>query len=178
VFGSLEEQAISSLKRAGFADEVHVLARSADLRYLGQAFEVRASAPSGDIDGDFVATVVDRFHDQHERLYGYCYRDDPSHAVEWVNVRVAGIGPIDRPQPRELEGGDGDARRARTGHRRVHFANNWTHAGIYRRDRLLAGDVIEGPAVIEEFGSTLPIPPGFTGRVDAYGDVVVQRSGA
>ena len=178
VFGGLEAQAAGSLRRAGFRDEDHSFARSADLRYLGQAFEVRASAPPDAIDDDFVATVVDRFHDEHERLYGYCYRDDPSHAVEWVNVRVAGIGPIERPGLGELEAGDGDARRARTGHRRVHFAGNWTQAGIHRRDRLRPGDVVEGPAVIEEFGSTLPIAPGFSGRVDAYGDVVVQRSGS
>jgi N-methylhydantoinase A len=177
VFGALEEQAARSLRDAGFPDGVHALARSADLRYLGQAFEVRASAPQGEIDDDFVETLVSRFHDEHERLYGYCYRDDPSHAVEIVNVRVAGIGPIERPQLQELVSGDGDSRRARTGHRRVHFDRNWTHAGIYRRDRLRAGDMVEGPAVIEEFGSTLPISPGFSGRLDAYGNVVVQRSG-
>jgi N-methylhydantoinase A len=60
----------------------------------------------------------------------------------------------------------------------VRFGGNWTQAGIHRRDRLRPGDVVEGPAVIEEFGSTLPIAPGFSGRVDAYGDVVVQRSGS
>ena len=176
VLGSLESQAAASLRRAGFEDAAHAFARSADLRYLGQAFEVRAPAPPGEVDGDLVATVVERFHDEHERLYGYCYRDDPAHIVEWVNVRVAGIGPIDRPELAQLEGGDGDTRRARTGHRRVHFEGQWTHAGIYRRDRLLAGDVVEGPAVIEEFGSTLPISPRFSGRVDAYGNIVVTGS--
>jgi N-methylhydantoinase A len=177
-FADLEAQAAESLNRAGFPDEVRAFARSADLRYLGQAFEVRAAAPPGSIDEKFAATVVERFHDEHERLYGYCYRDDPAHAVEWVNVRVAGIGPIPRPELPHLQSGDGDGRRARTGHRRVHFDGHWTHAGVYRRERLRAGDVIEGPAVIEEFGSTLPIAPGYSSRADAHGNIVVTRAGA
>jgi N-methylhydantoinase A len=178
LFANLQAQAAESLRRAGFADEVHAFARSADLRYLGQAFEVRATAPPGRVDEEFAATVLERFHDEHERLYGYCYRDDPAHAVEWVNVRVAGIGPIPRPTLPHLQSGDGDGRRARTGHRRVHFDGHWTHAGVYRRERLLAGNVVEGPVVVEEFGSTLPIAPGYSGRADAHGNIVVTRSRA
>ncbi|MFD0665049.1 hydantoinase/oxoprolinase family protein [Thermocatellispora tengchongensis] len=95
IFGELEAQAAEALDREGFTD--HVYARSADLRYYGQAYEVRVPAPSGPLDESWRQAVVDAFHEAHEKLYGYGYRNDPRHGVEWVNLRVSGIGPITRP---------------------------------------------------------------------------------
>jgi N-methylhydantoinase A len=145
------------------------IVRSADLRYFGQAFEITVPAPDGPIDDRFAAAVEARFHDAHERSYGYCYRDDPSHVVEWVNLRVTGVGAMRRPElTRARAGGD-----PREGTRPVFF-DGWHDAPIYRRDAL-SGE-IAGPAVIQEFGSTLPIHPGFTARVDELGNVVVRRA--
>ena len=143
--------------------------RSADLRYYGQAFEITVPAPDGPIGEDFVAEVEARFHDAHERLYGYCYRDDPGHVVEWVNLRATVIGPMPRPPLRPVRA-EGDARE---GTRPVFF-DGWAETPVYRREAL-AGE-IEGPAVIQEFGSTLPLHPGFTARVDDFGNVVVSRA--
>lgn len=177
VYEELRAQASAALTREGFSSEDHFFALSADLRYVGQAFEVHARGPTQPIDDDFVGAVVARFHDEHERLYGYCYRDDPSHVVEFVNLRVTGIGPITRPTLPEIGPGNGDSRRARHGHRRVLFDNRWQYAGIYRRENLLAGDTVDGPAVVEEFGSTLPIAPGFSARVDRFGSLIIMRGG-
>ncbi len=164
VYGELERQAGAALDRQGFAE--HRYLRSADLRYCGQAFEVRVTVGDAGID-----EVARRFHDEHERLYGYCHRNDP---VEWVNLRVSGIGPIKRPRDVERPPGDGDPARARTGERRVCF-EEWAHVPVYSRELLEPGDVLEGPAVIEEFGSTLPLHPGFTARMDSHGNLVVTR---
>jgi N-methylhydantoinase A len=135
-------------------------------------------APPGDVDGSLRARVVERFHDEHERLFGYCYRHDLAHAVEWVNLRVTGIGPIRSPRPEPLPAGHGDPARARVGERRVRFGESWHDASIYARDALRAGDALSGPAVVEEFGSTLPIAPGFTAHVDGLGHMVVARGGS
>jgi len=86
-----------------------------------------------------------------------------------VNLRVTGVGAMPRPELRPVEAG-GDAR---IGVRRVHFGDRWHDTPVYARDRL-AGEV-GGPAVIQEFGSTLPVHPGFTARVDEHGNVVVAR---
>jgi N-methylhydantoinase A len=175
VFSSLEASAIVALNNEGFEAKDQVLARSADLRYSGQAFEVRVGAASGPIDTGFVADVIARFHDEHERLYSYCYRDDPTQTVEWVNLRATGIGPITRPDIRELAPGDGDPGRARTGERDVYFDEGWHSAALYNRARLRAGDEVRGPAVVEEYGSTLPLAPGFVGRVDGRSNIVVRK---
>jgi N-methylhydantoinase A len=162
LYAELESEAGAALDRQGFADHRYV--RSADLRYYGQAFEVRVAVGPAD-----PAEVAGRFHDEHERLYGYCHRGDP---VEWVNLRVSGIGPIRRPAPVVRPPGDGDPSRARTGDRRVFF-DEWADVPVYARDRLEPGDVLTGPAVIEEFGSTLPLHPGFSARLDGHGNLVV-----
>jgi N-methylhydantoinase A len=178
VFATLESRAADALDREGFAASDHRFVRTADLRYDGQAYEVRVPAPAGPIDAEFQRAVVDAFHDEHERLYGYCYRDAASagghrHAVEWVNLRVSGIGPIERPQLRRLAAGDGDVDRARTGTRQVIFDADPVATPTYAREQLLAGDRVAGPAIIEEFGSTVPIHPGFVARVDELANLVV-----
>jgi len=176
-FEALEARAAKALDAEGFAREAHRHVRTADLRYFGQAFEVRVAVADGEVDRAMVDACVDAFHDQHERLYGYCFRDRPEQQVEWVNLRVTGVGPIRRPSLRELEPGDGDAGRARTGSRPVCFdaGAGRLPTPIYRRDRLRPGDTVGGPAVIEEYGSTLPLHPGFRAEVDRLGNLVVVR---
>ncbi|GII80626.1 5-oxoprolinase [Sphaerisporangium rufum] len=177
VLAGLEEQATAALDREGFPAGRHVHARSADLRYYGQAYEVRVPAPAGPVDGAWRAEVLDRFHQAHHRLYGYSYRDDPRHAVEWVNLRVSGIGPITRPAVPALPARDGGGP-APVGERRACFEAGWVTAPVYRRADLRRGDLVAGPAVIEEYGSTLPLHPGFTAEADAHGNLVIRRSGA
>ena len=166
-YARLEGDAVEALERQGHGENRCV--RGADLRYYGQAFEIHVPAPDGPVDAAFAAEVAGRFHDAHERSYGYCYRDDPRQVVEWVNLRVTGVGAMPRPELRPVAAG-GDAR---TGGRRVYFGDRWHDTPVYAREGL-AGE-IAGPAVIQEFGSTLPVHPGFTARVDAHGNVVVAR---
>ena len=74
--------------------------RTADLRYFGQAYEVRVAVPERPGRPRTCSPRwPQRFHDEHRALYGYDFRDDPSQQVEWVNLRVTGVGPI-QPGPR------------------------------------------------------------------------------
>ncbi|MEU0565639.1 hydantoinase/oxoprolinase family protein [Nonomuraea sp. NPDC005983] len=169
ILGELEGDAAAALTHEGFDDPVY--ARSADLRYYGQAYEVRVPAPAGAVDEAWREEVVSRFHDAHEKLYGYAYRDDPRHTVEWVNLRVSGIGPISRPAIRRLAPREGEPV---TTSRTVHF-DEPHDTTVIQRVTLGPGAVVEGPAVIEEYGSTIPIHPGFTAKVDEYGNVEVRH---
>jgi N-methylhydantoinase A len=93
-----------------------------------------------------------------------------------VNLRVTGVGPIRKPEVREVAPGRG-AETARTGTRQVFF-DDWADTAVYDRALLGAGDVVEGPAVFEEFSSTVPLHPGFTARVDTFGNLIITRSNA
>ena len=180
VFGELTGLAAAALDGEGFSREQHRYDRTADLRYFGQAFEVRVDVPDGALDRGRAQTVADAFHAAHEQLYGYCFRDDPRQQVEWVNLRVSGVGPIQRPALVPAE------RRVAgvpepSGRRRVSFdgdGDGYVDVPLYWRPDLRAGDLIVGPAVLEEFGSTVPLHPGFAAEVDDLGNLVVTRTGA
>jgi N-methylhydantoinase A len=172
LFAELQSLAAAALDREGFARDAHRYARSADLRYLGQAFEVRVPVPVGPLDADAADGVAAAFHEAHRARYGYDFSGDTRQPVEWVNLRVSGIGPITRPELRE--------RQPRAGGRPPHavrqvWFDRYADTAIYRRDDLAPGDEITGPAVIEEFGATVPVHPGFRARVDRYANLVVTR---
>ncbi|HET8613975.1 MAG TPA: hydantoinase/oxoprolinase family protein [Actinomycetales bacterium] len=173
VLDELQTDADAALAREGFAADLRRFARTADLRYYGQAFEVRVDLPAGPVDAEMVAAVAEAFHTEHRQLYGYDFADDPRQQVEWVNLRVTGIGPIRRPEVRRVAAGHG-AENARTGSRTAWF-DEQVEAALYDRSKLGAGDVVEGPAVIEEFGSTVPVHPGFRAQVDDYGNLRLER---
>jgi N-methylhydantoinase A len=176
---ALTARAAATLAAEGFPAGARRFAYSADLRYYGQAFEVRVPlhAASGEFDRAAADATVAAFHHGHERLYGYCFRDRPEQQVEWVNLRVTGIGPINRPAlrplPRHRPAG-GPARRTT---RPVHFDGAWVDTPIIARDALAPGDVVAGPAIVEEYGSTVPLHPGFSAEVDRFGNLVVTRCG-
>ncbi|WP_020144807.1 hydantoinase/oxoprolinase family protein [Terracoccus sp. 273MFTsu3.1] len=182
-FDDLTAKAASALDGEGFARESHRYTRTVDLRYFGQAYEVRVAAPEGDVDEAYAAGVASRFHDEHRALYGYDFRGDPTQQVEWVNLRVTGVGPITRPELRDLAPSEGAADVRERAHRSVRPVCFDADAGyvdtdVWWRPDLLAGDTVEGPAVIEEFGSTVPVHPGFVVRVDTLGNLVITRSTA
>jgi N-methylhydantoinase A len=173
VFAELEGEAAAALVAEGFGPGEQRFLRSADLRYDGQAFEVRVDVPGGQVDADLAAGVLARFHDEHERLYGYCYRDRPHHGVEWVNVRLTGVGPLDAATVAPIRSSSGVVRP--TGTRPVFFAGAWHDTPVLWRGDLGAGDEVCGPAVVEEYGSTLPVPPGVHVVVDRLGALVARR---
>ena len=117
VFDDLRSQADAALDREGFAADSRRFVRTADLRYYGQAFEVRVEVPDEAVTPRLFAVVAERFHEEHKVLYGYDFRSDGRQEVEWVNLRVTGVGPIRKPGPRTVAAGAG-AQTARSGTRR------------------------------------------------------------
>ena len=192
IFDDLSERGRRALDKEGFAADTHRFVRTVDVRYVGQAFEVRVPAPDGIVDEAYAAKVADRFHTEHKQLYGYDFRGDPTQQVEWVNLRVTGIGPITRPEiqrlPRNVrhDGGqdvhvpDATVREAVSGRREVCFdaEHGYLTTDVYDRAKLGAGDQFSGPAIVEEFGSTIPVHPGFAVRVDDFGNLVITKEDA
>ena len=183
-YAGLAARAAQALTLQGFGSGVGRLTRTADLRYYGQAFEVRVPVGAGPVGPDVAADAAADFHAAHRALYGYDFRDEPRQQVEWVNLRVTGIGPIRRPRLAPLAAGKGDATAATTGRRPVVFGRTAAPGRdrepvetlIYWRPALGAGHQVTGPAVIEEYGATIPVHPGFAARVDGFGNLLVGRA--
>jgi N-methylhydantoinase A len=148
------------------------LVREADVRYAGQSMEVRVSAPSGAVDRTFVSRLIDAFHAAHLKAFGYNYAGQQK--VELVNLCVSGFGMIERPTIPKLAR-EQDAKPA-CSRRQVHFGGAFCDTPIYNRSTLPAGYHIDGPAVIEEFGSTTVVFPGQCLDVDAHGILIVRRA--
>lgn len=174
IYDALTAQAAEALTKEGFDPAEHQFVRTADLRYFGQAFEVRVPVEGGDLDP---AAVADAFHAAHRALYGYDFSGDDSQQVEWVNLRVSGIGPIQRPEITQHPLGDGTLP-AEKGRRPVCFdaEHGYVDTPVLWRPDLAPGSVVHGPAIIEEFGSTVPLHPGFDARIDEYLNIIVTRS--
>jgi N-methylhydantoinase A len=168
-YARLEDQARDSLG----GQDVQVV-RSADLRYFGQAWEVRVEVPDGAFHRVAADLAVERFHAAHARTYGYSYRDAPDQAVEWVNLRVTGIQPLERPALRRLDRPlVGGIDRALSGTRSVWFDDAWRDTPLYAREKLQPGDCVPGPAIIEEFGSTTVVLPRLHASVDDFGNLLL-----
>ncbi|HEX3929140.1 MAG TPA: hydantoinase/oxoprolinase family protein [Nocardioides sp.] len=180
-YAELTARAGDALLREGFADSEHVVVRTADLRYFGQAFEVRVPVPDGELDRRALDGVVAAFHAEHHGLYGYDFAADPAQQVEWVNLRVSGIGPITRPEIRRRPSVEPPPSVDRRGARRsrpVCFdaGQGYVATPVVWRADLAPGTTLAGPVIVEEYGSTVPVHPGFSATVDDFANLLVRRT--
>jgi N-methylhydantoinase A len=159
-FAQLDAEAVASLRAEGVAGDRIALVRTVDARYLGEAHEIAVPVA---LPFDPAAAAA-AFHDAHERIYGYAYRT--GEVVELVNWKVTGLGRIDRPalEPPPPTGS------GRPAGERAGFA-------IYRRADLPAGFRANGPAIVEEYGSTTVVEAGFGVEVDRLGNLVLRTGG-
>jgi N-methylhydantoinase A len=170
----LENQGRAVLRNEGVLPEKIDLRRVIDARYLGEAHEVKVPAPAGPLDAAGLTVLVERFHDVHELTYGYGYRGEQP--VELVNLRVQAVGEVHRP--RLTTSGNGGAGPAvPVSMRPVYFeGRGFFDCPIHTRGDLRAGQTIDGPAIVEEFGSTTVVFPEWGARVDGYGNLLMERS--
>jgi N-methylhydantoinase A len=171
IYDALETDAGATLERDGIEPSRIRLVREADVRYAGQSMEVRVRAPSGAIDEGFVGGLIDAFHAAHLKTFGYNYAGQQK--VELVNFCASAFGVIERPRIPKLE--HAPASSATKTMRPVHFNGAFRDTPIYRRDSLPPGMRLDGPSVIEEFGSTTVVFPGQSLEVDPHGILIIRR---
>jgi N-methylhydantoinase A len=166
LFRPLEERALREMELEGAASGDMVLERALDMRYQGQSFEI--VTPFDPQAEDFCAP----FHALHERAYGYRHEQEP---VAVVNLRLRARGLPPKPDPETLErGGETPPAAARLGERQVVFEGRRETAALLRREALQPGNRVQGPAVLVEHTSTILVPPFASGRVDDYGNLLLE----
>ena len=152
-------------------DAVRV-AYAADMRYVGQAYElpVPIRAPLAVAD---LAAAEAAFHAAHERVYGYARAEQP---VELVNFRAVHTYPLPAPRIRPPDRARGSAADARVADRQVHFGSTgFRPTPVYARPRLPLGAELPGPAIVEQPDTTTVVPPGWVTRVEASGNLLLRR---
>jgi N-methylhydantoinase A len=136
--------------------------RRADLRYRGQSFELT-------VEADSLENLEDRFHAAHEQRYGYRMEDE---AVELVNLRLISTVPVEKPELSEPEA-SGDAG---SGEREANFDGKWMEVPVFDREKMGEGSEVEGPAIVEFRESTCVVRPGWSGKVDGVGTLVLEKN--
>lgn len=174
IFAPLEADAAATLAKDGVDPEVISYVRQADARYSGQSMEVRVNVPAGEITQENLNQIAENFHALHERTFGYCYRE--TQKVEVVNFSVSGFGAVDKPGI-AAEPSAADAKPpAPITSRQVIFENTATETPVYNRADLAPGLSMEGPLVVQEFGSTTVVFPGQTMTVDPHRIMIIRAS--
>jgi N-methylhydantoinase A len=137
-----------------------------DMRYAGQAYELNVAIqhplPSP-LTAEF---LVEAFHLEHERLYGF--RDEQA-PVDVSTIRLAIVGHLVTAASAPRFAGSGKPEPHSV--RKVFLRGGWHDAQIFTRDSLGAGDVLNGPAVIEQQDTTILVLPGWQARTDALGNL-------
>ena len=170
---NLRGDAAAWLAEAGVPSEGMAFEHAADMRYIGQEHAVTIAL---DIDADaetLIRDAKDAFNAAHLQRYGH---NAPKEPVELVTVRVSIIGLLNKPNPKQIaQGVQTPPPEALLGRRDVSFERNApVSATIYDRTKLLIGNTITGPAVIQEGGSATCIPPGAALRVGDFGHLFLE----
>jgi N-methylhydantoinase A len=169
----LQAEGEAALTESGVTASNMVFQRSADMRYVGQEHSVGVSMPPGPLNETSRAAIKQIFDEAHERRFSHNAEDEPA---EIVSLRVSAIRGLDKPDlPMITQGESEPAHDSRTGTREVVFDDAGTVVcEVYERARLLAGNQIKGPAVIEEAASVTLLGPSDIAVVNDYGHLVIN----
>jgi len=170
-YRELDQKGFDIMQRQGVAGQNVHLARSAQIRYIGQTYEVETPVPAGEIDSAALEKTLLGFHQEHAREYGFAEQSFPA---AFVNLRSTVIGKIDKPQLtgiQDIDVYDGsEAIESRQGFFDEH---GFVKTLVYDRQRLPAGFRVDGPAILEDASATAIIAPEMSGEVDDYGYILV-----
>lgn len=166
-FTALEEESLRQFAAESIdRSRVHFF-RYGRIRYQNQEHSVEIDLPQGDITTARLDAIREHFHASYEREYTYRL---PA-PVELVCFHLVAIAEVDKLTPQKRAATGRKIEEAVKGQREVDYAEAGVHkAAIYNGDLLEPGMSFQGPAIIEEAGTTVVVPPGMPCRIDDYGN--------
>jgi N-methylhydantoinase A len=172
-FRKLEDEGRRALEASGISPERIVFERAADMRYVGQEHAVAVRMPANAGDESARAEIKRLFDEAHELRYSH---SAPEESADIVSLRVSAVGRLGKPQFAQIAKGETTPpANSLRGVRTVLFEGAGAlEAKVYDRAKLLQGNVIAGPAIIEEVASTTVVEPGDTVTVNQFGHLVMQ----
>lgn len=172
----LEKEGDEILSSEKIPPERRIFQYTLDLRYVGQYHEVNVPVTAEAIRSFNAEKMLEAFHSQHDRLYGYSLRQEGT-KVELVNLRMTAIGLTEKPAFIK-EGFKGkDAREFLKGKREVFIPREGEYlpVEVYDGDRMGSGNMVKGPAIIEKVNTTIFVPPEYEVECDQYGSYLLSR---
>lgn len=171
LFEDMAGAARETLRAEGVAPDRSELAYAADLRYVGQFNEVEVPAFGDGAGVTDLGRMVDAFHDEHDNLYGYSMRGAP---VELINLRVTARGRVEKPRFERSAAAGSDASAAHRARREAWFDGQFREVPVYDGLRLRNGNLVTGPAIVDQPTTTIVVPPSFDLTCDEFGNYLMS----
>ncbi len=171
-WSAMETQAAAQLAKDGFATDRMQFTRTASMHYKGQVFELSVPVPGGSVTAETLRQLETLFGEEHERTYGH--RAGEEEPVELVNAQLVGLGVPDRPRSAIRLASSGMDAGPASASRSAYFgeAHGWLKTPVLARPAL--AERVDGPAIVEEYDTTVLIPPGASAELDDQGNILMQ----
>ena len=173
----LERRVTARLEDEGLLTHETRLDHFVDMRYAGQAYEIRVPLAIDPATPDIhthIQRAIVAFHASHKDRYGYSYAG--KELVELVNVGVTGLGLLTRPHVPQAQPAGKSPEHARMGQTAVYFSKSTLDTPVYDRSALQTGNELSGPAIIQQYDATTVVEPGWSSRVDQWGTLRLERT--
>ncbi|HCG90230.1 MAG TPA: 5-oxoprolinase [Dehalococcoidia bacterium] len=171
-FAGMESNAKNELDAEKLPTRTLKFKRYLDIRYVGQSFELMVDYPAKNMKDSarFKAFISKSFQKLHQTRFGY---SDPSQDIEIVNIRLKAILPsnIKIPEFNAIQSSNIDILE----HRPVYFSSSEINTPIYKRDALVEGQILQGPALIVQFDTIIPVFPNWSSKADKYNNLTLTR---
>ncbi|WP_248930723.1 hydantoinase/oxoprolinase family protein [Paenibacillus hamazuiensis] len=177
LFDSMQEEGAKLLEKEGIEPSKRRFILHMDIRFVGQNYELSIPVDREELTAGGLDMIVRRFHEQHEKSYGY---SNKAGKIEFVNYRLTALGELPKAKIEKREAGQ-----VRTpepvSKRQVYYSEvekpGFYETAIYERTQLAPGDRIHGPAIIEQMDTTTLILPGQSAQVDEYLNLLIHTFG-
>ena len=179
IYNEMEKEALAIIKSEKIEGTV-AINRSADMRYIGQAYEVNAPVRSGEICFSDLSVISSTFHQKHKDLYKHSSEDEP---VEFINYRISAFIRTEKPKMSQLKKTQKNLltmQDALKENRQAFFEemDGLTETPVYDRERLPLNSEIKGPAIIEQLDATTVVYPEQVAEIDTYGNIIITKINA
>ena len=172
LFGEMETEAREGFRKIGVANAEVQLRRTVELRYLGQFHEVEIEIQDGPVTQATIDAAVEGFSAKHEELYTFSM---PWKGTEMLTLRLKATTPKAPFHLPTIKAGDDDPGVALKRTRQCRFGDSDIETPVYEGGKLLASNIITGPAIIEEPTTTVVVPESFLCTVDSFRNYVLTR---
>jgi len=174
LFRDMEDEANKLLKSERIPEDAIHHTYSLDLRYVKQYHEVNVEIARKDIEDGNIERIENKFHPEHNRLYGYSLEEQGT-PIELINLRLLSVGKTVKPKFSQEEFVGTDPSKAFKKKRDVYLPleETFAEAPVYDGHKMMCGNRVEGPAVIEQVNTTTFVTPEYNVLCDQYGSYTV-----
>jgi len=169
LYAQLEAEGRALLAEEAIAQERVSITRSAQMRYIGQSYEVGTPVPSGALNISSLSNIVESFHREHRQEYGVA---SETFTPAFVNLGVTVIGHMKSPSM--IVQAASSSPNLRKGERQVYFAGRWLPTPVYNGQALSPSLTIGGPAIVEYAHACTVLPPGTEAVVDDLDNLIIS----